>query len=70
MPKVGVNVLKYTHGEKSMKAQFILNADLGSFLEKRSTCHNKPEKSSTLLKKKYSFWLFFIYSLLSRCNKK
>ena len=30
-----------------MKARFIIYADLESLLEKNSTCHNNPEKSST-----------------------
>ena len=30
-----------------MKMPFIIYADLESLLEKMSTCHNNPEKSST-----------------------
>ena len=40
-------ILKYNHGEKSMKAPFIICADLEYLLEKMTTCHNNPEKSST-----------------------
>ena len=40
-------ILKYNHGEKSMKAPFIIFADLESLLEKTETCYNNPEKSST-----------------------
>ena len=40
-------ILKYNHGEKSMKAPFIIYADLESLLEKMNTCHNNLEKSST-----------------------
>ena len=40
-------ILKYNRGEKSMKAPFIIYADLESLLEKINTCHNNPEKSST-----------------------
>ena len=40
-------ILKYNHGEKSMKAPFAIYADIESLLEKLSTCHNNPEKSST-----------------------
>ena len=47
MPKEDNKVLKYNHGEKSMKVPFIIYADLESLLEKMSTCHNNPEKSST-----------------------
>ena len=40
-------ILKYNHGEKSMKVPFTIYADLESLLEKMNTCHNNPEKSST-----------------------
>ena len=41
------NILKYNPGEKFMKVLFIIYADLESLLEKMSTCHNNPNKSST-----------------------
>ena len=41
-------ILKYNHGEKSMKLPFIIYADLESLLEKMNTCHNNPEKSSII----------------------
>ena len=41
-------ILKCNHGEKSMNVSFIIYADLESLLEKMSTCHNNPEKSSTI----------------------
>ena len=40
-------ILKYNHREKYMEAPFIIYADLESLLERRNTCHNNPEKSST-----------------------
>ena len=40
-------ILKYNHGEKSVKAPFIICADLECLLEKMTTCHNNPEKLST-----------------------
>ena len=40
-------ILRYNQGEKSMKAPFIIYADLESLLEKINTCHNNPEESST-----------------------
>ena len=43
MPKKDNKILKYDHGEKSMKGAFIIYADLGSLLEKISTCHNNPK---------------------------
>ena len=33
---------KYNYGEKPVKVLFIIYADMESFLEKISTCHNKP----------------------------
>ena len=47
MPKEDNKILKYNHGEKSMKIPFINYADLESLLEKMNTCHNNPKKSST-----------------------
>ena len=46
MPKADKKVLKYNHGEKSMRTPFIIYADLESLLEKMRTCHNNPKKSS------------------------
>ena len=47
MPKEDNEILKYDHGEKSMKVPFTIYADLESLLEKMSTCCNNPKKSST-----------------------
>ena len=44
MPKKE-SILKYNHGEKSMKVPFIIYADFESLLEKINTCHNNPMKS-------------------------
>ena len=40
MPNKDNKILKYNHGERSMKVPFIIYADLESLLEKMSTCHN------------------------------
>ena len=53
MPEEGNKVLKYNHGEKSIKAPLIIYADLECLLEKISTCHNNLEQSYTE-KKNYS----------------
>ena len=42
MPKENNKILKYNHGEKSMKVPFIIYADLNSMLEKMNTCHKNP----------------------------
>ena len=47
MPTKDNNIIKYNHGEKSMKLPFVIYADLEYFLEKMSTCQNNPNKSST-----------------------
>ena len=47
MPEEDNKILKYDHGEKSMKVPFIIYADLESLPEKMNSCHNNPEKSST-----------------------
>ena len=47
MPEKDNKMLKYNHGEKSMKVPFIIYADLESLLEKMNTCHNNPEKLLT-----------------------
>ena len=48
MPNEDNKLLKYNHGEKSMKASFIIYAELESLLEKMNTCYDSPEKSSTI----------------------
>ena len=45
MPNEENTILKYNYAKTSMKVTFIIYADLESLLEKRSTCHNNPEKS-------------------------
>ena len=47
MPKEDNKILKYNHGEKSMKVPFIIYGDLESLLEKMNTCHNNLKNSST-----------------------
>ena len=41
------NIIKYNHGEKSIKIPFTIYADLECLLEKMSPCQNDPNKSST-----------------------
>ena len=40
-------ILKYDHGEKPVKAPFIIYANLQPLLEKMHSCRNNPEKSYT-----------------------
>ena len=47
MPKENNKILKYNHGEKSMRVPFIICADTECLLKKIDTCHYDPKKSST-----------------------
>ena len=47
MPTKDNNIIKYNHGEKSIKMPFTIYADLKCLLEKMDTCENDPNKSST-----------------------
>ena len=64
MPKED-KILKYNHGEKSMRAPFVIYADFECLLEKMSTCHNNPEKSSTTKVNKHTP---SGYSLFTPCS--
>ena len=65
MPEKDNKILKYNHGEKSMKVPFIIYADLESLLEKMNTCHNNPEKLSTTEINKHTP---SGYSLFTHCS--
>ena len=54
MPTKDNNIIKYNHGEKSMKVPFIIYADLECLLENMSTCINNPNESSTTKINKYT----------------
>ena len=58
-------ILKYNHGEKSMKVPFIIYANLESLLEKMSSHHNNSEKSSTTKINKH---IPSGYSLFTQCS--
>ena len=47
MPNEYNKILKYNHGEKSIKAPAITSADLECLLEKIHSCQNNPGKSYT-----------------------
>ena len=44
MPKEDNKILKYNHGEKSMKLPFIIYADMMYLRNKLHNCHNNPKK--------------------------
>ena len=56
---------KYNHGKKSMRALFVIYADLECLLEKMSTGHNNLEKSSTTKTNNHTP---SGYSLLTHCS--
>ena len=45
IPNKNKKILKYNYGEKSLKAPFIIYADLECLVEKMSSCQNNPERS-------------------------
>ena len=65
IPKKDNKILKHNHGEKFMKAPFIVYADLEPLLEKMSTCHNNPKKSSAT---KINERTTSGYSLFTHCS--
>ena len=65
MPTKDNNIIKYNHGEKSMKLSFVIYADLECLLEKMSTCENNPNKSST---SKINKHIPSGYSLFTHCS--
>ena len=72
MPNEDNKILKYNHGEKSMKAPFIIYADLESLLEKMETSYNNPEKSSTTKINKHtpSGYLLFTHCSFNKAKNK
>ena len=54
MPNEYNKILKYNHGEKSLKAPFMIYADLGCLLEKMHSFQNNLEKSYTEKKTKHT----------------
>ena len=44
MPKQIERILKYAHGEKSLKAPIVIYLDLECLLKKEQSCQSNPEK--------------------------
>ena len=65
MPEEDNKILKYNHGEKSIRVPFVIYPDFESFLEKMNACYNNPEKSSTTKINKH---IPSGYSLLTHCS--
>ena len=58
MPNNDNNILKYNHGEKSLKAPWVIYADLECLPIKQQSCQNNPNDSYT--EKKLSMKLVVI----------
>ena len=65
MPNEDNKLLKYNHGEKSLKAPFMIYADLECLLEKMHSCQNNFEKSYTEKKTKH---MLSGYSVFTSCS--
>ena len=65
MPTKDNNIIKYNHGEKSVKLPFVIYADSEFLLEKMSTCINNPNESSTTEINKHTP---SGYSLFTHCS--
>ena len=65
MPKEDNKILKYNHGERSIKVPFIIYADVESLLEKLRTCRNNLKKLSTTKINKHTP---SSYSLFTNCS--
>ena len=59
------NIIKYNHGEKSMKLPFVIYADLECLLEKMSTCIYSPNESTTTKINKHTP---LGYSIFTHCS--
>ena len=65
MPEEDNKILKYNHGEKSVRAPFVIYVIWESLFEKMNTCHNNPEKLSTTKINKH---IPSRYSLFTHCS--
>ena len=65
MPTKDNKTIKYKHGEKSLKLPFFIYADVECLLEKKSSCQNNPNKSSTTKINKH---IPSGYSIFTHCS--
>ena len=65
MPDKDNKILKYNSVEKHMRVPFILYVDMECLFENINTCHNDPNKSSTIKINKHTS---SGYSLLTYCS--
>ena len=65
--------LKYSYGEKSIKAPFIIYLDLECLLKKEQSCQSNPEKSYTEIEAKHEpsvYWCCLICSFNATKDKR
>ena len=65
--------LKYSYGEKSIKAPFIIYLDLECLLKKEQSCQSNPEKSYTEIEAKHEpsgYWWSLICSFNATKDKR
>ena len=65
IPNEDNKILKFNHGERLLKAPFMIYADLECLLEKMHPCQNSHEKSYTEKKTKHTS---SGYSLFTHCS--
>ena len=67
IPKWGQIILKYNHGEKSLKVSLVIYLDLKCLLLKTISCKNNPKNSYTERKAKHepSGWAIFTNCLFN-----
>ena len=73
MPTKFNKILKYNHGEKSLKTPFVIYADLECLLIKKQSCQNNPNESYTERKAIHEprgYALTLISSFDSKQNKR
>ena len=72
MPTKNNNIIKYNQGEKSIKLPFVIYADLECLLQKKSTCQNNPNESSTTEINKHapSGYLIFTHCSFDKSKNK
>ena len=72
MPRLDNKILKYNHGEKSLKVPFVIYFDLECLLLKMLLCQNNLEKSYTERKAKHepSGWAMFTKCSFDATKKK
>ena len=63
MPTKLNKILKYSHGQKSLKIPFVIYADLKCLLLKQKSCQNDPNESYTEQKAFISFHKLIRFSL-------